>query len=104
MNYEENTLNLDEQIKDAERALKELRRQKREDEKSEARKNRKSRGRKPINNDLIERARKMAETKTIFDTALSLGISLSTLYNKGVSRKAIDAENVKRMLRECEEN
>lgn len=104
MNYEENIIKLSKQIEEVERRIKDLQKQRREEKREEARKNRKKRGRKPLDNELIERARKMAETKTLRDTAISLGIALSSLYNKDISRKAINAENVKRMLREREEN
>lgn len=91
---------IDKQIEQAERRVRELQKQRREEKRQEARKNKKKRGRKPLDNNLIERARKMAETKTLPDTALSLGIALSSLYNKGISRKAINKEMALKSHRE----
>lgn len=49
-------------------------------------------GRPKLKAELIEAAREMAKTKPIADVSLSLGVSRSTLYRHGISRKAIDAE------------
>ena len=86
------TPELDEQIRIAERKLSELKGQRRE-LKRLAKKSLRGRGREPLSPDLIERARKLAETKPLLDVALSLGISPRSLYNYGISRRAIDAEN-----------
>lgn len=55
-------------------------------------KTRKRSGRPRIDETLIVRAIKLAETRSLPDVALSLGISLKTLANYGVTRKALEAE------------
>ncbi len=86
------TPELDEQIRIAERKLSELKRQRRE-LKQLAKKSLRGRGREPLPDELIEKARELAQTKPLKDVALRLGIGLRSLYNKGISRRAIDAEN-----------
>ncbi len=92
MNYEENIAQTKIEIEQAKRNLAELKRRYREEQKAETRKSRKLSGRKQLPTALIERAKELAKTKTLTDVALRLGISLRSLYNKGISRKAINAE------------
>lgn len=94
---QKNLSELGKQIEEAKRKLVELKRQDREETRAEKRENRKPPGRKQLPTGLIERAKETAKTKTLTDTALSLGISLRSLYNKGISRKAIDAENANKI-------
>ncbi len=53
-------------------------------------------GAKPIDKDIIELAKKLAQRKSLTEVALQLNVSLRTLYNKGISRAAIDAEKAKK--------
>jgi hypothetical protein len=92
MNYEKEIAHLENKIKQDKNKLAELKGLRNEERKVEARKNRKPAGRKPLPTELLERARKTARTKTMTDTALSLGVCLTSLYNHGISRKSIDAE------------
>lgn len=83
---------LDRRIEETIALLKELRAERRESKRL-AKKSLRGRGRLPLDDDLITQARKKARNKPLKDVALSLGISLRSLYNKkGISRKAIDAE------------
>ena len=86
------TPELDEQIRIAERKLSELKRQRREIKRL-AKKSLRGRGREPLPDELVERARELTRTKPLLDVALRLGISLRSLYNKGISRQALDAES-----------
>ncbi len=92
MNHKENIAQIKIQIEQVKREIAELKKIHREEIRAEARQNRKKRGRKSLPTELLERARKMARVKTLPDTALSLGICLTSLYNYGISRKSIDAE------------
>jgi DNA invertase Pin-like site-specific DNA recombinase len=47
------------------------------------------RGRPQVDEKEIEKARKLAETKTISDVVLITGISKATLYREGVKRELI---------------
>ena len=49
-------------------------------------------GRPAIDDELILRAIKLAEDKPLTDVALRLGVSLRTLYNKGISRRMLEAK------------
>ena len=49
-------------------------------------------GRPAIDDTLILRAIKLAEDKPLTDVALRLGVSLRTLYNKGISRRMLEAK------------
>ena len=51
-------------------------------------------GRKPIDPDLLELAKKIAQRKPLSEVALQLNISLKTFYNKGISRAALDKEKL----------
>ncbi len=86
------TPELDEQIRIAEHKLSELKGQRRE-LKRLAKKSLRGRGREPLPEWLVEKAREMARIRPLKDTALSLGVSVTSLYNKGISRRAIDAES-----------
>ena len=48
------------------------------------------RGRPPIDENVLIRAVKLAETRTLPHVAMKLGISLTTLYNKGIKRYVLD--------------
>lgn len=87
---------LQQQIDEASTLLRELRAENRECKRI-AKKSLRGRGRKPLPTELIERARELAKTRPLTTVALSLGISLRSLYNK-----AIDAE--KAIQIDCEEN
>ena len=92
MNYEKNITQLESKIKQDKSKLTEYKRLRDEERKAEAKKNRKPPGRKPLDAELIERAKELAKTKTLPDVALRLGIALRSLYNNGISRKSINAE------------
>lgn len=86
---------IDEKIELKKRQLKQLMEKKQQvelEKKRKAKKNSRPRGRPQLEKDLLEKARKMAETRTLPETAFRLGISRSTLYKKGISRKNINAE------------
>ncbi len=73
--------------------LKRLRKERREEIKAQRRAMPKKRpGRKPIDPDIIELAKKLGQRKSLTDVALQLDVSLKTLYTHGVSRKALNAE------------
>ena len=78
-------------IKENVALLKKLKAEQRE-VKRLANKSERGRGRQPLDDALIARAREKAKSKPLKDVALSLGISLRSMYNKGISRKALDAE------------
>lgn len=84
---------LDQRIEETIALLKELRAEQRESKRL-ANKSKCGRGRLPLDDALIAQAREKVRNKPLKDVALSLGISLRSLYNKGISRKAIDAEKV----------
>lgn len=92
---------LDQRIQENIALLKELRAEQRE-QKRLAKNSGRGRGRLPLDDALIAQAREKARNKPLKDVALSLGISLRSLYNKGISRKALDAEKAKQLT--CEEN
>lgn len=104
MNYQESIAQAEREIKKLQIELAEMKRIRREDLKAEARKNRKKPGRKPLDKELIEIAREKAKTKSLTDVALSLGISIRSLYNKGISRASIEAEKTKKATENCTES
>lgn len=55
-------------------------------------------GRPPLKPEIIERARELGETKPLPDVALKLGISLTSLYNHGISRNEINKEKLENKL------
>ena len=52
----------------------------------------KKRGRPRISEDLLIKAVKMAETKSLSDIALQLGIAESTLFNYGITKIALHSK------------
>ena len=52
----------------------------------------KKRGRKPLDEKIIEKAKEMARDKFLPDVALSLGVALRSLYNHGISRAKLNKE------------
>ena len=85
---------LDNQIAETDKYLKSMRRTRREDLKLARRSMpKKKRGRKPIDNDILELAKKLAERKPLTEVALQLNVSLRSLYNKGISRAALNTES-----------
>lgn len=85
---------LDRRIKENVALLKELKAEQRE-EKRLANKSERRAGRQPLDDALVAIAREKARNKPLLDVALSLGISLRSMYNKGISRKALDKEKAK---------
>ena len=83
---------LQQRIIQTDELLKKLRAEERE-RKRIAKLSDRGRGREPIPAYLIEKARTMAQNKPLRDVALSLGISLRTLYNYKISREALNNEN-----------
>ena len=57
---------------------------------------RKKPGRKQLDKDILELAKKLAQRKPLTEVALQLNVSLRSLYNKGISRASIDAEKAKK--------
>jgi hypothetical protein len=55
----------------------------------------KKRGRKPISPAILIRALQLAEKMTLTDVALRCDVALKTLYNNGISRRAINKNRVK---------
>ncbi len=92
-NKQKEELSLDEQIRITRREIAILRKQKREQklaEEKELKKNPIKRGRKKLDEKIIQEAWKLAETKSLPDVALKLDIALRTLYNYGINRKAVN--------------
>lgn len=85
---------LDKQISVTEIKLKKWKAERREDLKAERRRRpRKKRGRKPIDEDILALAEKLAMRKPLSEVALQLNVSLRSLYNKGISRAALNEKN-----------
>lgn len=82
---------LNRRIKENVALLKELKAEQRE-EKRLANKSERGRGRPPLDDALVAIAREKARNKPLKDVALSLGISLRSMYSKSISRKALDKE------------
>ncbi len=75
--------------------LKELTEMRREEIRAErAALPKKKRGRKPISPAILNRALQLAEKMTLTDVALRCDVALKTLYNNGISRKAINKNRV----------
>jgi hypothetical protein len=71
--------------------IKELRALKREEIRAaKAALPKKKPGRKPISPTILNRAWQLAEKMTLTDVALRCDVSLKTLYNNGISRRAIN--------------
>ena len=84
----------DDQIEETENLLKKLRRDRITELKRMRRAMPKKRsGRKPVDEDILELAKKLAERKPLTEVALQLNVSLRTLYNKGISRRALNEKN-----------
>ena len=87
-------MNLAEQISETEEKLKLMKAKHRANLDAERRaRPRKKPGRKPIDADILELARKLAERKPLTEVALQLNVSLRSLYNKGISRAALNEKN-----------
>ena len=85
---------LDRRIKENVDLLKKLKAEQRECNRL-ANKSERGRGRQPLDDALVAQAREKARNKPLKDVALSLGIALRSMYNKGISRKALDKEKAK---------
>ncbi|MGI8642411.1 MAG: hypothetical protein ACR2MG_20980 [Pyrinomonadaceae bacterium] len=84
---------LDNSIAETEVLLKQMREKRREELRAARRLlPKKKTGRKPLDEDILELARKLAERKPLTEVALQLNISLRSLYNKGISRAALNRE------------
>ena len=84
---------LDRQILKAQEKLRELNRQKLEAKKAEQQ-NREpaKRGRKPISNETVKQIEAEAYLKPLPDVAFKFNVSLSTLYNHGITREVLNAK------------
>jgi cell division septum initiation protein DivIVA len=83
------------EIEKLKKHLKELKEQRREEIRAaKAALPKKKRGRKPISPAILNRALQLAEKMTLTDVALRCDVALKTLYNKGISRKAINKNRV----------
>jgi hypothetical protein len=82
---------LEERILQAKTTLKNLKQQRREEERAirAARPKRKP-GRKPISPVILNRALKLAKKMSLPEVAFRCDVALKTLYNYGISRKAIN--------------
>ncbi len=82
---------LDNSIAETEVLLKQMREKRREELRAARRLlPKKKTGRKPLDEDILELAKKLAERKPLTEVALQLNISLRSLYNKGISRAALN--------------
>lgn len=87
---------IDAQILVIREKIRQLKKQKAEAKRVEARKHRqpaRKPGRKPMKPEIINRARELARTNPITTVAFRLGINAKTLYRYGISRRALNAEN-----------
>jgi hypothetical protein len=91
---------LEKEILETRRILIEADRRKREEktkEKEKLKLSARPRGRPTLEARLIERAKKLAQTKPLSEVALILGITRTSLYKYGISRKSIDEERAKKV-------
>lgn len=88
---------LDAQIMKTQKRLADLKRKKREQEARQRAKlkpkSNKKRGRPRVDEKLLIRAIELAETMPLADAALRVDLPLSTLYNYGISRRALTPQD-----------
>jgi hypothetical protein len=92
-NEQKESLSLEEQIRLKMREVKIQREAERERKLAEEKKlkeNPLKKGRPKLDKETIQKAWKLAETNSLPDVALKLDISLQSLYNYGINRKAVD--------------
>jgi hypothetical protein len=84
---------LEERILRAKTTLKNLKQQRREEERAiRAARPKKKPGRKPLSSVVLNRAKTLALKLPLTEVALRCDVSLKSLYNNGISRAAINKE------------
>jgi hypothetical protein len=86
---------IDERVLQTKNLLRSLKQQQQEEQRAaRAAQPKKKRGRKLLSSEILIRARALAQRMPLSEVALRCDISLKSLYNKGMSRRALNRENV----------
>jgi hypothetical protein len=86
---------IDEKILQTKNLLRRLKQQQQEEQRAaRAAQPKKKPGRKPLSSEILIRARALAQRMPLTEVALRCDVSLKSLYNKGISRRALNRENV----------